>query len=100
MGQPLQGISTMGYDNSKKIFVATWIDNMTTGIAYMTGTYDSTTKTLNLKGYQTNPVNGKDSNLREEMTIIDNDSYSMVLFGDGMDGKETKFMEGIYKRKK
>ncbi|MBK8609648.1 MAG: DUF1579 domain-containing protein [Chitinophagaceae bacterium] len=100
MGQAMNGISTMGYDNAKKLFVATWIDNMSTGIAYMTGTYDSTTRTLNLKGLQTDPVTGKDSNIREEMTIIDSDSYSMVLFGDGMDGKEMKMMEGIYRRKK
>ena len=49
-GQPMEGISTMGYDNAKKLYVSTWIDNMGTGIAYMTGTYDETTKTLNLKG--------------------------------------------------
>jgi hypothetical protein len=99
-GQPMQGMSTMGYDNAKKIFISTWIDNFGTGIVYMTGTYDEKTKTLNLKGYQTDPMTGKDSNIREEMTMIDNDSYTMSIFGDGMDGKEMKFMEGTYKRKK
>ena len=34
------------------------------------------------------------------MTMIDNDSYTMIMFGDGFDGKEMKFMEGIYKRRK
>lgn len=40
MGQPFEGMSTMGYDNGKKMFVSTWLDTMGTGIIYMTGTYD------------------------------------------------------------
>lgn len=98
--QPMHGMSTMGYDNAKKLFVSTWVDDLGTGIVYMTGTYDEKTKTLNLKGYQTDPMTGKDSNIREEMTVIDKDSYTMIMFGDGFDGKEVKFMEGIYKRRK
>ena len=100
MGQPFEGMSNMGYDNAKKMFVSTWMDNISTGIVHMNGTYDEVTKTLNLKGYQTDPSNGKDSDIREEMTMIDNDSYSMTMYGTGMDGKEMKFMEGIFKRKK
>ena len=100
MGQPFEGMSNMGYDNAKKMFVSTRMDNIRTGIVNMNGTYDEVTKTLNLKGYQTDPSNGKDSDIREEMTMIDNDSYSMTMYGTGMDGKEMKFMEGIFKRKK
>ena len=100
MGQPFEGMSTMGYDNAKKMFVSTWMDNVSTGIVHMNGTYDGLTKTLNLKGYQTDPSTGKDSDIREEMTMIDNDSYSMTMYGTGMDGKEMKFMEGIFKMKK
>jgi hypothetical protein len=100
MGQPMEGMSTMGYDNAKKMFTSTWIDNLGTGIVHMSGTYDETTKTLNLKGHQTDFLTGKDSDIREEMTMIDNDSYSMTMYGTGMDGKESKFMEGVFKRKK
>ncbi len=100
MGMPFEGHSTMGYDNAKKMFVNTWIDNLGSGIIYMTGTYDETTKTLNLKGQQTDPMSGKDMDIREEMTMIDNDSYTMIMYGAGMDGKEMKFMEGTFKRKK
>lgn len=100
MGMPMEGMSTMGYDNAKKIYVSTWIDNMGTGIVQMNGTYDEATKTLNLKGFQTDPMTGKESDIREEMTMIDNDSYNMIMYGAGMDGKEMKFMEGTFKRKK
>lgn len=100
MGQPFEGMSTMGYDNAKKMFTSTWIDNMGTGIVHMTGTYDEATKMLNLKGHQTDPMTGKDSDMREEMKMIDDNTYTMTMYGAGMDGKEMKFMEGTFKRKK
>jgi Protein of unknown function (DUF1579) len=100
MGQPFEGMSTMGYDNAKKMFVSTWVDNMSTGITHMTGTYDEATKMMNLKGHQTDPATGKDSEIREEMKMIDDNTYTMTMYGPGMDGKEMKFMEGTFKKKK
>jgi uncharacterized protein DUF1579 len=100
MGMPFQGRSIMGYDNAKKMFVSTWVDNMGSGIIYMTGTYDDATKTLNLKGKQTNPMNGKDAGIREVMKITDDNTYTLEMYGDGPDGKEIKYMEGTFKRKK
>ena len=100
MGMPFQGHSMMGYDNAKKLFVNTWIDNMGSGIIYMTGTYNEATKTLHLKGKQTNPMNGTDVDISEEMKIIDDNNYTLVMYGSGSDGKEIKFMEGAFKRKK
>jgi hypothetical protein len=100
MGQPMEGMSTMGYDNAKKMFTSTWVDNLGTGIVHMSGTYDEASKTLNLKGHQTDPMTGKDSDIREEMKMIDDNTYTMAMYGVGMDGKEMKFMEGTFKRKK
>ncbi|HUR67068.1 MAG TPA: DUF1579 family protein, partial [Chitinophagaceae bacterium] len=50
MGSPFQGVSTMGYDNLKKEFFSTWIDNMGSGVITMTGQYDDAAKKLNLSG--------------------------------------------------
>jgi Protein of unknown function (DUF1579) len=99
-GQPFEGISTLGYDNAKKVFVNTWIDNMGSGFVYMTGQYDAATKTLNLKGKQTDPMTGMDSDIREVIVFIDANNQKMEMFGAGMDGKETKFMEMVSTRKK
>src|SRR5881628_1758500 len=30
MGQPFEGVGTLGYDNAKKVFVNSWVDNMGT----------------------------------------------------------------------
>src|SRR4030095_6573387 len=93
MGAPFEGYSTLAYDNAKKMFVNTWIDNMGSGVVVMTGQYNPQTKTLELKGTQSDPMTGKDSALREVIKIMDDNTQFMTMYGAGMDGKETKFME-------
>src|ERR1041384_6297943 len=55
-GMPFEGTSIVGYDNGKKVFVSTWIDNMGTGIMYMEGKYDEKTKTVNFTGNMYDPM--------------------------------------------
>ncbi|MFZ1676094.1 MAG: DUF1579 domain-containing protein [Saprospiraceae bacterium] len=98
MGSPFEGYSTLAYDNGKKMFVNTWIDNMGSGVVVMTGKWDAANKTLELKGTQTDPMTGKDSPMREVITVIDANTQKMVIYGVGMDGKEAKFMESTMKR--
>jgi hypothetical protein len=100
MGQPFEGMSTMGYNNAKKMFVSTWVDNMGTGIVQMSGNYNEATKTLMLKGLQTDFMTGKDMDISEEMKMIDDNTYIMTMRGIGPDGKDMKFMEGTFKKKK
>jgi len=100
MGMPFEGRSLNGFDNAKKKFQTTWMDSFSSGFTYMTGDYDSTSKTLNLKGTQSNPSTGVDMGIREVMKIIDIDTYTLTMYGDAPGGKEIKFMEGIFKRKK
>lgn len=99
-GMPFKGQSTLGYDNAKKKFVLSWIDGFGSGIINMTGDYDEKTKTLSLSGYQTDPMTGKDSPIRQVNVYHDENSYTSSMYGAGPDGKEMKFMEGTYKRKK
>lgn len=100
MNMPFVGKSILAYDNAKKQFALSWIDNMGSGLMMMTGEYDAATKTLNLKGTQTDPGTGKDMNVRQEQKFIDDDHYVLTMYGDGPDGKEMKFMEGTFKRVK
>lgn len=99
MGMPFEGRSINAYDNAKKKFQTVWVDIFSSGFTYMSGDYDSTTKTLNLKGTQPNPSGNTDMNIREVMKIIDNNTYTLTMYGDGTQGKEIKFMEGTFKRK-
>ncbi len=101
MGQPMSGHSIMGYDKMKKMFVSSWIDNMGSGIVRMEGTYDEASKTLNMKGKQSDPGMSKETDIRQEIKFIDDNSFTMAMYGMGHDGMtEQKFMEGTFKRKK
>ena len=45
MGQPFEGASVSGYDNTKKKYFNVWFDSMSTGAMMAEGDYDSSTKT-------------------------------------------------------
>ena len=102
MGMPFEGISIVGYDNSKKKFVSSWIDNMGTGIMNMEGTWNASNKSIEFKGKMTDPSRpGKDCNVREIFTFIDDNTQKMEMFGsDHKTGKEFKTMEINYTRGK
>ena len=98
MGQPFMGHGILAYDNAKKQFINTWIDNMGSGVIVMTGSYNEATKTLSLKGSQTDPVTGKDAMIREEIQFPDDNTQVFTMWGE-MGGQEHKFMEATFKRK-
>jgi hypothetical protein len=102
MGMPFEGQATMGYDNGKKQFVSTWIDNMGTGIMNSTGTWDAASKSITLTGKMVNPGagDGREQDFREVFKIIDDNTQIMEMYCAGMDGKEFKTMEIKYTRKK
>lgn len=91
-GMPFEGMGLLGYDNAKKIFNSSWIDNMGTGIMQMVGTWDTATKTAHLTGVSVDPMTGKDINVRQTFTLIDNNNQLMNMFMT-QDGKEFKTME-------
>lgn len=91
MGMPFEGHSLMGYDNAKKKFVSSWIDNMGTGIMMMEGTYDEATKTVNMSGTMPDAT-GKDVQMREVFKTIDDKHQSMEMYCT-KNGKEFKTME-------
>jgi hypothetical protein len=101
MGMPFEGIATVGYDNAKKVFVSTWIDNMGTGLMKTSGPWDEATKTMTLTGTQTDPARGKDCHVREVFKVVDDNTQLMEMYGpDPMTGKEYKMMEIKFTRKK
>ncbi len=92
MGMPFEGRSLMAYDNSKKKFINTWVDNMGTGVVVMEGTYDETTKTINLTGKMTDPASGKDIEMRQVLSNPDEKTSLMEMYCKQGD-KEYKNMQ-------
>jgi hypothetical protein len=101
MGAPFNGKSMLAYDNFKKQFISTWIDNMGSGVMVMNGTWDSTSKTISFTGKSMDPSTRMDCNMRETFQVVDDSTHVMQMFGpDPKTGKEMKMMEITYKRKK
>ncbi|MGH2552156.1 MAG: DUF1579 domain-containing protein [Chitinophagaceae bacterium] len=101
MGMPFEGRSITAYDNGKKVFINSWIDNMGTGIMNMEGTWDDASKSINFKGKGMNPMTMKECDYRETFKMVDDNTQMMEMFGPSpADGKEMKMMEIIFTRKK
>ena len=99
MGMPFEGLSTMAYDNVKKVFVNTWIDNMGTGIWCIQGPYDAASKTLTLTGKCVDPTTGKDMDIREVTKFPDDKHQVMEMYVTQAGGKEFKNMELKFTKK-
>ena len=91
-----QGMATEGYDNVKKKFVSTWIDNMGTGIIMMEGTYDPAAKTLTYIGEE-QPAPGMKIPMRQTVKYTDKDHHVLEYF-ENHGGPEGKIMEITYTR--
>ncbi len=92
MGKPWEGLSLMGYDNAKKTFMSSWIDNMGTGLMYTEGTWDDATKSITSKGKIVDPMTGKDIDIREVHKFVDDNNQTIETYST-TDGKEMKTME-------
>ncbi|MEO8439181.1 MAG: DUF1579 domain-containing protein [Spartobacteria bacterium] len=93
-----KGMGLEGYDNVKKRFVSTWMDNMGTGIMMSEGTYDPATKTFTYAS-EIEMMPGMKTKVREVIKIVDNDHHTFEWYED-RGGKEMKTMEINYTRKK
>ena len=91
-----KGMGVEGYDNVKKKFVASWIDNMGTGIQFSDGTYDPATKTLTYTS-EMEPVPGMKMPVREVIKVADNNHMALEWY-ENHGGQEKKTMEINYTR--
>lgn len=91
------GVGTDGYDNVKKKFVSSWVDDMGTGIMQSEGDYDAAAKTLTYFA-EMEAIPGMKSKMREVIKFIDNDHHTLEFY-EVRGGTEVKTMELSYARK-
>jgi hypothetical protein len=91
-----KGMGLEGYDNVKQKFVASWIDNMGTGIQSSEGTYDPATKTLTYTSV-IEMMPGMRTPVREVLKATDKD-HMMLEWYETRGGQEKKTMEINYTR--
>lgn len=95
---PMMGLELSGYDNAKKVFFVTWVDNFGTGIMYLEGKYDEAAKTITYSGTATDQF-AKEFKVRQTVKMIDKDNQYTEMFIN-QNGKEFKSMEIKMTRKK
>jgi hypothetical protein len=99
-GMPFKGMSVMGYNNLTKEYEATWIDNMSTGIMFMTGKADAAGKVFTFTGEGADPMQpGKKKRMREVTTINSAEKHTSEFFESGPNGKEFNSMTIVYTKK-
>ncbi|HEX4696533.1 MAG TPA: DUF1579 domain-containing protein [Candidatus Udaeobacter sp.] len=91
-----KGMGIEGYDNVKKKFVASWIDNMGTGIQFSDGTYDPATKTFTYTS-EVEMMPGMKTPVREVIKATDKD-HMVLEWYENRGGQEKKTMEINYTR--
>ena len=99
-GMAFEGRGMTAYDNASKEYIATWADNMGTGLLVSRGQYDEATKAITFKGAMIDPVTGKEKSIKEVITYIDDNNQKMEMFEIDSKGKEFKTMEILSKRRK
>lgn len=98
-GMPFEGMEVLGYDNMKKQYVSSWVDNLGTGIVLSQGTaMDPATHSFTLTGSMTDPM-GNSSTMREVTSIVDGNTYTMTMFANDR-GQDAKMMEITFSRVK
>ena len=101
MGMPMEGVGTMGYDNNRKKYFLTWIDNFGTGLATAEGTLDRTGTVLSLYGKMDEPTTGeRDKPVKYVYRIDGPDKHVFEIHDLTIGEPHTKVMEAVYTRKK
>jgi hypothetical protein len=91
-----KGMGIEGYDNVKKKFVSSWIDNMSTGIQFSDGTYDPGTKTFTYTS-EIEMMPGMKTPVREVIKATDKD-HMVLEWYENRGGQDKKTMEINYTR--
>jgi hypothetical protein len=98
MGTKFEGRGMLAYDNARKKFINTWVDNMGSGLLCLEGDYSEKDNSITLSGNMTDPSTGKPSMFKQVVSMPDNKSLMYVMYAD-QGGKEQKMMEVKLRKK-
>jgi hypothetical protein len=93
MGQPFEGVQTLGYDNLQKRYVSLWVDNTSTAFYLTTGVRDPAAKTMTEEGLWPDPMTGGQVKVRNVTKWLGPDQFTYESYMTLPNGKEFKSME-------
>ena len=95
-GDSQSGIGYVGFDNTTKKYVATFMDNGGTGMEWYTGDFDASGTRATLKASVANPVTGKATPLEMRVSLDAAGNHVTELWGEGLGSKMFRMMEIRY----
>jgi hypothetical protein len=98
LGAPFQGHGITGYDPSKKKYVGTWVDSMSTGLSTSEGTYDPKTQTMTARFEGPGP-DGTPMKMRTTTEWKDANTRVFTMYSPAGRGEEFVVMRISYKRR-
>ncbi len=100
MGMPMEGMGLMGFDNNRKLFVNTWVDNFSTGMMMMKGNKSQDGKTLTMIGEMDEPMTGEMGKaIRSQTKWLNENSFKFTM-DEIIYGEPFTVLEVTYTRKK
>jgi hypothetical protein len=100
MGKPFHGMGQAGYDNFKKLYVATWQDDMSTAMFQMTGSPTKDGKGVEYWGLMDEPATGEKGKKIRSVVRWENDDTMVYESWDKAAGKTWMAMQITYARQK
>jgi hypothetical protein len=91
-GTTFHGIGFRGYDNLKRKYVAFWVDDHGTGVAWSEGDYDARTRTFHWTGRMPDAISGGYVATRSVEKVVDDDHWSYESWNVMPGGREVKSM--------
>ena len=100
MDSAFTGIGYFGYDNFKKKYFGSWIDDMSTGMGTMEGTVDKTGRVISMWGKMDEPATGeKNKPVKYVFTLIDNNKHVFEIFDVKTYGEKKPVLQITYTRR-
>lgn len=97
--QEFHGEGLTGYDNLKKEFVSSWVDNMSTSLYTEHGQYNKETREFVMLGSALEPGSDVPVKSKSVIRIVSNDKHVFEMFKERGPGNWNKEMEITYTRK-
>ncbi|HVR43705.1 MAG TPA: DUF1579 domain-containing protein [Thermoanaerobaculia bacterium] len=98
-GAEFEGLGHYGYDNVKKKYLSSWMDNFSTWMMTAEGRTDAGGKLIH-RGRSWDSMQGREVEIEDRTTFVGSDHVKSEMFSSGADGRPVKVMEIHYKRKK
>jgi hypothetical protein len=99
IGMPFEGVGILGFDNARRRYVATWIENTSTAIMpVMEGAPDESGKRIAVAGSMDDELTQQSVHVREVWSIESDDRHRFEMWTTDANGVEFEALEIVFTR--